>query len=478
LKLKFITNLALLLFLNLLVKPFWIFGIDRAVQNTVGAEEYGLYFSLLSFSILLNILLDVGITNYNNRNIAQSNELLDTNLSLIIPLKLLLGVIYALVVLAAGLALGYSSRQFGILSVLVVNQFLLSFILYLRSNISGLHLFRTDSLLSVLDRVLMILICSVLLWGNLTNSPIKIEWFVYAQTLSYLLTGLLALFIVYGKTGHFRLNLKIKPGLAFLKQAYPYALVILLMSFFNRIDSVMLERILPEGTLQAGIYAQGFRILDAAAMFAFLFASLLLPIFAKMIKNGEHPGEMLKLSFSLIIIPAFALCTASFFYSYEIIELLYNEQTVYSSGIYQILIFGYVFISVSYIFGTLLTANGNLRILNRIAFFTLLLNISLNLLLIPVYKAKGAAIAAVSSQAFFSVLQMVACRRVFKLHLNRLMIARILVLAFIMVAFGFLIKNLLSNWIAGLFLIFLSSVLFAWWLKIISYRGLVQIIKR
>jgi len=46
-KRKFITNLALVIFLNLLVKPFWIFGIDRTVQNVVGAESYGLYFSLL-----------------------------------------------------------------------------------------------------------------------------------------------------------------------------------------------------------------------------------------------------------------------------------------------------------------------------------------------------------------------------------------------------------------------------------------------
>ncbi len=71
LKRKFVTNLALLLFLNLMVKPFWMFGIDRKVQNVLGAGEYGLYFSLFSLSILLNILLDAGIINFNNRSIAR-----------------------------------------------------------------------------------------------------------------------------------------------------------------------------------------------------------------------------------------------------------------------------------------------------------------------------------------------------------------------------------------------------------------------
>ncbi|MCK4288280.1 MAG: hypothetical protein KAW86_03670, partial [Bacteroidales bacterium] len=74
---KFLTNLALLLFLNFLIKPFWILGIDRTVQNVVGLEDYGFYFVVFNFSLIFNILLDFGITNFNNRNIAQHNFLLN-----------------------------------------------------------------------------------------------------------------------------------------------------------------------------------------------------------------------------------------------------------------------------------------------------------------------------------------------------------------------------------------------------------------
>jgi O-antigen/teichoic acid export membrane protein len=102
LKRKFITNLALLLILNLLVKPFWMFGIDRTVQNTVGAEEYGLYFSLFSFSILLNIILDLGITNFNNRSIARNPGIVSEYFSKIVPLKFVLSFVYAFIVILAG----------------------------------------------------------------------------------------------------------------------------------------------------------------------------------------------------------------------------------------------------------------------------------------------------------------------------------------------------------------------------------------
>ena len=38
-KKRFITNLALLILLNLLIKPFWFFGVEVGVQNRVGEED-------------------------------------------------------------------------------------------------------------------------------------------------------------------------------------------------------------------------------------------------------------------------------------------------------------------------------------------------------------------------------------------------------------------------------------------------------
>ena len=108
---KFVKNLFFILFLNILIKTFWILGIDRTVQNVVGASEYGFYSSLLSFSFLLNILLDLGITNYNNRNIAQHSHLLKKHFSGIILLRVTLAVVYFIVSFAAGWILGYDARQ-------------------------------------------------------------------------------------------------------------------------------------------------------------------------------------------------------------------------------------------------------------------------------------------------------------------------------------------------------------------------------
>ncbi len=216
---KFITNLAFLLFLNLLIKPFWLLGIDRSVQNVTGAEAYGEYYALFNFSFLFNILLDIGITNFNNRNISQNRHLLDKHLSGIILLRIMLAGVYILISLLASMIIGYSQLQLEMLLVLLLNQILISFILYLRSNLAGLHLFKTDSIVSVLDRAIMIGICAVLLWGNVTSTPFQIEWFIWAQTAAYVLTAFLT-FIILAKKATFR-PLKWNPvfSLMILKQS-------------------------------------------------------------------------------------------------------------------------------------------------------------------------------------------------------------------------------------------------------------------
>ena len=160
-KRKFITNLGFLLFLNLLVKPFWIFGIDRTIQNITAPGEYGFYFTILNFTFLFNILLDFGITNFNNRNIAQNNHLLNKHFSGIALLRLILAVVYFVIIFTIATIIGYDSRHFYFLAFLGINQFLVSFILYLRSNISGLLLFKIDSGISILDRILIILFYNI-----------------------------------------------------------------------------------------------------------------------------------------------------------------------------------------------------------------------------------------------------------------------------------------------------------------------------
>lgn len=476
-KRKFVLNLALLLFLNLLVKPFWIFGIDRTVQNMVGVESYGFYFSLFNFSMILNILLDLGITNYNNRNIARHHFLLDKHVSNIVGLKITLGFFYAIVSLSIAAVLKYEWEQFKLLFVLIFNQFLLSFILYLRSNISGLHKFRTDSFISVLDRLLLIIICSGLIWGHFTDQPFQIEWFVYAQTGSYSITAAITFLIVLAHCKKIKLKFNISFFRMVLKKSFPFALLTLLMAFYSRSDAVLIERLLPNGKEQAGIYAQSFRIIDALSMFSFLFAALLLPIFSKMIKKKEPVIQLVKLSFFLLIVPVTIIVSNCYFYRSEIIDLLYKSHVSFSAQIFGVLIISFVAISFSYIFGTLLTANGSLRLLNQTATAGIIINIILNLILIPRYQALGAAYTALITQSGMAIIQLFIARKIFRFHINWKLISVSLFFILGIISISYLTIQINGYWVLKFFGAILLSFSLGFFLKLINLKDIFEIIR-
>lgn len=474
---KFVTNLAFLLFLNLLIKPFWILGIDRSVQNAVGAGEYGLYYALFNFSFLLNILLDLGISNFNNKNIAQNRALLNKNLSGIIFLRIILAVIYIIVSILIGFMIGYEWNQLSLLLLLLFNQVLISFILYIRSNYAGLHLFKQDSIISVLDRFLMIVFTGYLLWFRKSTEPFKVEWFIWSQTASYLLTAGIAFYFLARKAKLQRLTWNLPFMRMILRQSYPFALLVLIMTIYFRIDGVMLERLLPDGKEKAGIYAQAFRLLDAASMIAYLFAALLYPIFSRMIKMKEQIHQLLRLSYSLLVIPAFITGMLCFFFRSEIMQLLYHEHVELSAPAFGLMMFTFGAVSTSYIYGTLLTANGSLRVLNSIAAGSMCLNVLLNLILIPKLEVIGAAIAGLVTQYVSALLQALFAYRIFNLSPDRRYVLSIMAVLIITCISLWLLRTTTISWIwqlsAGLGTAFILSAA----LRIINLKSIYLILR-
>jgi len=477
LKKKFLSNLILLVFLNLLIKPFWFFGIDITVQNRVGEVDYGFYASLFGFAFMMNILLDLGITNFNNRRISQDHSYLNPGLSKIIPLKFLLSLVYGIIVFLTAWLIGYDSVQIKLLVVLVLNQFIASFILYLRSNISGLQLFRTDSLLSVLDRTLMIILTGILLWSNILKQPFKIEWFVYTQTISYTLTCIIILLVVRYHSGKIRMSFNLTEMKSLLKMSYPFALLILLMSFFNRADSVMIERLLPDdGKFQTGVYFQSYRLLDAFSQFSLLFAGLLLPMFSKMLKTGEKIDELVQIAISLLLTVSITVAVISYFFNVNLISLFYHDAVDSSPKVFRILMIGYIGISVSYVYGTLLTANKNLKQLNIIAIITVVINIVLNLILIPKFKAIGAAIASLSAQGFFAITQVIVSHKLFNLKMKKLFIPRVILFTIIVICTSYL-TLLKLDWILSLLIVAFISIAAAIITRLIRPKEIIEILR-
>lgn len=484
----FVVNLLFMLSLNLLIKSFWILGIDRSVQNALPSGEYGVYYALLNFSYLFNIILDFGINNFNNKTIAQNTFLLKKYFARILPLKLILAGVYIVAVFVVALIGGYKSRAFNMLMWLCLFQILTYFLTYFRSNISGLLLFKTDSILSILDKSLTIIFCSILLWTSFLKEDFKVEYFVYVQVLSIFISCVVALAICLTKTGFIKLVWNKAFMLAILKYGFPFALLSLLMSFYNRIDSVFLERLLDDNGFAAGVYASGFRLVDSANMVSYLFSVILLPFFAKLIKDSkllptDFVGEknknikdIIKISFHLLLVLSMGFVLVSFLYSNELMTLLYNKNIEESAEVYRILCFCFIPVSTTYIFGTLLTANGSMKKLNIVAACGMVMNIVLNIILVPKYQQNGSAVSSLVSQVVTAILQVWIAIRIFNISFNAKYVTKIISFVLCITLMSYLVYNVELMWEYRIVITLTVIIILAFVFKVFSIKDITTFV--
>ncbi|NCG30091.1 MAG: oligosaccharide flippase family protein, partial [Bacteroidetes bacterium] len=235
---NFSLNLIFLLALNLLIKPFYLFGVEVGVQNAVGAEAYGLYYAMFNFTFLFNVILDLGINNFQKIRMAQDAEAGTDNMKTLLPMKFGLSAVYMAVTVIVALIVGFEARYWFFIGWLMLNHILSMFLLMFRANISGLHLFMRDSVLSVLDRTLMIAAIGYLLWFS--DSAFQIEHFVFAQTGAYAIAIIVAIVLTPSVNRVFNFKVDWSSFRDMVSQTWPFALLILIMTAYSKIDGVMI----------------------------------------------------------------------------------------------------------------------------------------------------------------------------------------------------------------------------------------------
>lgn len=414
---KYLGDLAFIQVLNLLVKPIWILVIDAAVQEALPQEIYGNYFALYNTSLLFFIILDLGLNNFNITEVAHDQRKINALAGGIIGLKLILSALYILIVLATGVVLGFTAAEFQLLFILCILQILTSFNQFLRSIVASLQSFKIDGVFMVLDRVLVILFVSILLWSNIAELTLTIHRFAYAQILSLLLVLFALSFFLRNQLAKLSISFKLGSILPILKKSWPFALLVTLMGLYTYVDGIMLKAL--AGDAAAGTYALGYRFYFALLMFASVFSNVLLPLFSKNITNTEMLWAISSYTARLLLLVGLVSSLVAAAYALDLISFINpGKATTEAAAVLVFLLFGFLGATFTLVYGALLTAAKELRWLNGFAAITVIVNLFLNIVLIPVYSAKGAAIATMVSQLVFGIVCLVVCFKKFNFSVS------------------------------------------------------------
>lgn len=398
---KFYSSLLLLIVLNAVIKPIWIFGIDRQVQNITGVAEYGVYFSLLNLSIVFGFLLDWGLNNFVNRELAAKKTDLQRQLGSLLFLKLLFFFLYMGVVLGVGKLSGIS--RWDILWGVIVIQFLTFLFLFLRNVVTANQWFKTDAFLSVLDKSLMIFVCGSFIVLPAVFGRMNIEKFIIAQIGCTSVATIVVIVILVSRG----ISIK-KPSFSFINRGIimsvlPFAVTIFLMSVHLRLDGFLLERLHANGAHEAGIYAAAYRLLDASNMVGYLIASFFMPFIARLWADRQPLQDVLLQTRHIQLMIAITISAISIMLAPALQIILYHRHDPYGVQILQWCLPALIGYGLSQVYGTIMTATGSIVSFCYLNFVAVTINVVMNVLLIPKYGALSCCISALCSQLFLGI---------------------------------------------------------------------------
>jgi O-antigen/teichoic acid export membrane protein len=214
------------------------------------------------------------------------------------------------------------------------------------------------------------------------------------------------------------------------KEVVWFGVMALAMSLFTRIDVQMIQRyagsVAQQGYEEIGLYAKGYRLLDAALIFSTLLSTQLLPLLSKRIAAGEDSRPIMEIGFRLVFMVSVGVASAAWFYGDFLMNWLYHGQKelgsvtkaggvevlrtmVYSpqilqvSMIFKVLMLAFVPMSLVHVFGTYVTAAGQMRWLAQLALVCLVINVAFNYSEIPKVGALAAAVGCLLTQWVFAL---------------------------------------------------------------------------
>jgi O-antigen/teichoic acid export membrane protein len=198
-----------------------------------------------------------------------------------------------------------------------------------------------------------------------------------------------------------------------LINSYPMLFTSSMMFLMGNVDSLMISYYLDEH--QVGIYSA---IIKLSLAITFILASVnnyILPKISKAYSSGEI-DKLVKLyqnSIKLIVFSTFPIIITMLLYPSFFLGLFGEEFKSYTNVFYVVLLMSFIFVLIGPVINILNMINQQLYVKN-IIFIALILNISLNLVLIPFLGILGAAVGTMISTLAWKLLGFVKLKQEIK----------------------------------------------------------------
>lgn len=179
-----------------------------------------------------------------------------------------------------------------------------------------------------------------------------------------------------------------------LRNSIPLGLGGIFYFIYSKVDTIMLS--IMRGDADVGVYNAAYKLVSMLNFVSIAFYGSLFPVMSNFYKNSlDSLRSVSEKGCKYMSVIAFPIAVGTYFLAEEIIENLYGTDLIPSANALRILIWMITITYMGNTFGYLLVSSTKSSKYALFSGIGLLLNILLNLLLIPIYGLNGAAISTV-----------------------------------------------------------------------------------
>jgi O-antigen/teichoic acid export membrane protein len=397
-------NTCILLAANIISRILSFFYIMYTARY-LGAEGFGILSFALAFTGIFGVFADLGLGQLTIREVTRDKSLVGKYLVNISMMKLILVTItFGLIALTINL-LGYPGGAIKVVYLVALSVILGAFTGMLNSIFQAFERMEYHSLGQILNSFLMLV--GVIFAIKYSFSIVGFAFLYFIVSLIVLGYSLLVLRWKFFNSSLAWAPLKVGIDWSFwkstIKEALPFGLAAIFTTIYFWIDTVMLS--LMKGDDVVGWYNAAYRLIFVLMLIPTAVVSSIFPVISRLYVSSKNSVRLAyEISFKYLLIIGLPIAVGTTILADRIILLIYGKEFSHSIIALQILIWVALLMFLTYLLGNTLGAVDKQRKVLQVTGIGAVVNVVLNLLLIPRLSYVGASIVTVATEGVVFVL--------------------------------------------------------------------------
>jgi len=359
----------------------------------LGQTQFGRYSFVITLMVLFQVLAEFGLDGLTVREIAKKKSRTSHYLSNVLLLKIVLAI---LTFFLLGFTAFFLNKPVEVsLSILIIGGAIMfsSLSNTFFSVFNAYERLEYKALIVVFSRLITLILSLAMVIIKATLVP-----FIAVILAGEIFKSIWCVHFFRRDFEKFDFDYSLSTCMQFLKMGLPFALIGIISLVYFKIDVVMLSVMASDE--KVGFYSAAYGLLAA---FLFITEAYMLSVFPALSRSAENARNMLffiwERSVKYLLILSLFITVFVFGLAKNIIEIIFSSSYMPSVPALQVLIWTLPWIFVNAINMRVLYAADKQKQATVVAFFSMVLNISLNFIFIPRFGLLGAAFATVIAEA-------------------------------------------------------------------------------